>query len=519
MGIKIDITPKDLKTLQTLLKQYLPNTVVWAFGSRVKFTAKPSSDLDLVAFITNEQEMTFSLLKDAISESYLPFRVDLHNWYELPENFHKNIENSYVEIQSETKSEMPNNWKKYRLGDFAEINPRVSLKQGNEYSFVEMKDLDAMLKYVSPSAKKELKGGSKFENGDTLFARITPCLENGKICQVKNLENNLGFGSTEFLVFRGKKDISDTDFVYYLTKTDYVKNNAIQMMTGSSGRQRVEKSALENLEIFAPDLATQTQIAQILTTFDDKIELLEQMNKTLETIAQTIFKEWFVNFNFPGFDGELVEGLPKGWRKGKLGDVVEFMNGYAFKSNELLDNYSEDCYHIFKMGHIKKGGGLNIDGTKSYYKKNDATKLSKYILQKGDLLMCMTDMKGNVALLGHTALMNESNKYIVNQRVGLLRVSNSLNIDYPYLFILTNYPEFITEIRSRANSGVQVNLSTGEIKNTEIVIPSKDINKEYDSIAKHIFEKIFSNIEQIRTLTHLRDTLLPKLISGQCLKL
>lgn len=96
-------------------------------------------------------------------------------------------------------------WKTYKLGDFAEINPRISLKQGKEYSFVEMKDLDATFKYVSPSTKKELKGGAKFQNGDTLFARITPCLENGKICQVKNLENNLGFGSTEFLVLEEKK--------------------------------------------------------------------------------------------------------------------------------------------------------------------------------------------------------------------------------------------------------------------------------------------------------------------------
>jgi len=207
-------------------------------------------------------------------------------------------------------------WKTYRLGDFAEINPRISLKQGNEYSFVEMKDLDATYKYVSPSTKKELKGGSKFQNGDTLFARITPCLENGKICQVKNLVGNVGFGSTEFLVFRGKENISNSDFVYYLSRSEFVKNNAIQMMTGTSGRQRVEKSALEELEISIPDLPTQTQIAQILTSLDDKIELNLQMNQTLEAMAQAIFKEWFVNFKFPGFDGQLVDGLPKGWRMG-----------------------------------------------------------------------------------------------------------------------------------------------------------------------------------------------------------
>lgn len=158
-------------------------------------------------------------------------------------------------------------WKTYTLGEFADINPRVPLKQGNEYSFVEMKDLDSTLKFVLPSAKRVLKSGSKFQNGDTLFARITPCLENGKICQVKGLENEIGFGSTEFLVFRGKKEISDTDFVYYLTRTEFVRNNAVQMMTGTSGRQRVEKSALQDLEIIAPEsISTQKEIASILSS-------------------------------------------------------------------------------------------------------------------------------------------------------------------------------------------------------------------------------------------------------------
>ncbi|WP_298390427.1 hypothetical protein [Hydrotalea sp.] len=98
--------------------------------------------------------------------------------------------------------------------DFVEINPAIKLKAGEEYSFVEMKDLDATQKFVSPSAKRKLTGGSRFQNGDTLFARITPCLENGKICQVKNLENGVGFGSTEFLVLRGKEKVSATEFVY-----------------------------------------------------------------------------------------------------------------------------------------------------------------------------------------------------------------------------------------------------------------------------------------------------------------
>jgi len=411
-------------------------------------------------------------------------------------------------------------WKTFKLGDFAEINPKISLKQGQEYSFIEMKDLDVTFKYVSPSTKKELKGGSKFQNGDTLFARITPCLENGKICQVKNLENNLGFGSTEFLVFRGRKNVSDSDFVYYLSRSEFVMNNAIQLMTGSSGRQRVEKSTLAELEIIVPeDIYTQTQIAQILTSLDDKIELNLQMNQTLEAMAQAIFKEWFVDFNYPNATGEMIDSemgeIPKGWRVGIFDEIIEFINGYAFKSDELEKVEDIDSYAIFKMGHIKKGGGFNPTKTKDYISKNQCTKLEKYILKSGDILMCMTDMKDSTSLLGHTALMFEDEKYIVNQRVGLIRPNNNVDINYPWLYILTNSHGFISDLRNRANSGVQINLSTSEIKNTKIIIPDKETNKLFNLLTLPIFEKMKNIYFQIQTLEETRDSLLPKLMSGK----
>src|SRR5690606_13743566 len=108
-------------------------------------------------------------------------------------------------------------WKRYRFSEFVDINPRVKLDKGKEYPFVEMKDLDENKKPDFSKEKRELKGGARFENRDTLFARITPCLENGKICQVDKLEGGKGYGSTEFIVMRGKQGISDTDFVFYLS--------------------------------------------------------------------------------------------------------------------------------------------------------------------------------------------------------------------------------------------------------------------------------------------------------------
>ena len=167
------------------------------------------------------------------------------------------------------------------------------------------------------------------------------------------------------------------------------------------------------------------------------------------------------------------------------------------------------------MGDIKKGGGFNQNKTKGYFKKEDSVKISKYILKTGDLLMSMTDMKDAISLLGHTALMIYDYEYIVNQRVGLIRVNNDINIDYPFLYLLTNNKDFIANLRGRANSGVQVNLSTQAIKESLFNIPDKETNNRFNNLVKPLFEKRKHNEIQIQTLTQTRDTLLPKLMSGQ----
>ena len=318
------------------------------------------------------------------------------------------------------------------------------------------------------------------------------------------------------------KDLALPKYLFYTLKTfDLASLNV------GSAVPSLTTEVLNEILLSIPDLPTQTAIAEILSSIDDKIELNNKINQELENLAQTVFRQWFIDFEFPNENGEpykssggeMVESelgeIPKGWKVGYLEDVIEFHNGYAFTSKELESANSSESYHVFKMGHIKKGGGLNAEGTKSYFSKSKAQKLSKYVLKKGDLLMCMTDMKGNVALLGHTALMNEDDKYIVNQRVGLLRPKNDGGIDYPYLYILTNSFDFIEELRSRANSGVQVNLSTNEIKKSKILIAPKSINEKFDLITKSFYDKIFEITNENQTLRNTRDFLLPKLISGE----
>lgn len=324
--------------------------------------------------------------------------------------------------------------------------------------------------------------------------------------------------SQRLFAIRVKENISpDYMYYYFISKTFQS-----ELLARSSGTTVVgiKQTELLKTNVILPESPNeQKEIASILSSFDKKIELLKEQNQTLETMAQTIFKEWFVDFNYPNATGEMIDSemgeIPKGWRVGIFDEIIEFINGYAFKSNELEKVEDIDSYAIFKMGHIKKGGGFNPTKTKDYISKNQCTKLEKYILKSGDILMCMTDMKDSTSLLGHTALMFENEKYIVNQRVGLIRPNNNIDINYPWLYILTNSHEFISDLRNRANSGVQINLSTSEIKNTKIIIPDKEINKLFNLLTLPIFEKMKNIYFQIQTLEETRDSLLPKLMSGQ----
>ena len=401
-------------------------------------------------------------------------------------------------------------WKEYKLGDIVEINQTESLKKGTVAKKIGMDILQPYCRSIPSYSLEPYTGGTKFKNGDTIMARITPCLENGKTAMVNILEDNeIGFGSTEYIVFRAKNNITDPHFIYYLVTSDSIRNPAIKSMVGSSGRQRVQTDVVANLSINLPPLSTQQKIARILSSLDDKIELNNKINTNLEQQAGALFKNWFVDFE--PFGGK----MPEGWKVGKLSEIADYLNGYAFSSKELLNEPGENCLDVFKQGHIKKGGGFIPDGTKSWYPLSKCQKLKNYILKKGDILMAMTDMKGNVAILGNTAIMPVDDKYIVNQRVGLLRAKKELNIDYPYLYLLTNDQDFLMDLRSRANSGVQVNLSSTAIKESEVNIAPKEVYKQFNDIILPLFEKILANQQENQKLANIRDTLLPKLMNGE----
>ena len=193
--------------------------------------------------------------------------------------------------------ENKNEWKKVKLKDVIEFNPKETLKKGTLAKYVEMANLQCFQKNILKYDIKEYKGGSKFRNGDTLLARITPCLENGKTGFINFLnENEIAFGSTEYIILREKKEITDKNFIYYLAISEEFRNLAIKSMSGTSGRQRVQTDVLLETAILLPPLKVQRKIAKILSDIDEKIELNNKINDNLEKQAQLIFKSWFLEF-------------------------------------------------------------------------------------------------------------------------------------------------------------------------------------------------------------------------------
>ena len=396
-------------------------------------------------------------------------------------------------------------WKEYKLGDFMEFNPKISLKKDTVARKITMDLLVPHSRDIYSWTYEPYSGGAKFQNGDTIMARITPCLENGKHAFISLLdENEIAYGSTEYIVIRGKKGISDNLFVYYLTHFPSFKDAAIKSMVGTSGRQRAQVDVLENLTMKLPPLPEQKRIANILTRLDDKIAVNKQINDNLEQQAQALFKSWFVDFE-PFRDQPFVESelgmIPEGWRVGKVGDVCKLENGFAFKS----DSYSSvGNYKIITIKNVQDG----------YLDTNDANQLTSIPtkmpnscnLKIGDILVSLT---GNV---GRCCFVTEDN-LLLNQRVAKIRPYEKGN--WGYLYSLFRMPVFKDRMISIARGTAQANLSPIETAKLTIIIPPSDILIRYSSFAADYYQKIISNMIQSGTIATIRDTLLPRLMSGE----
>jgi len=479
----IDVRPDFWEIVRNILKKHVPQHEVWAFGSCVKWTAKEYSDLDLA--IITEKPLPFSTsaaLREDFSESDLPWRVDFLDWATTGESFREVVARDKVVVQTaEQWPTMTSEWRKTLLGEVFEVNPSRSLKRGSIAPFIPMEALPQHARSVERIAVREYTGsGMRFRNGDTLVARITPCLENGKTAFVSGLpDNQVAHGSTEYIVLSGKQGETDSLFAYYLARTPEFRQYAINHMEGTSGRQRVSASTIKQYPVDLPPLAEQQAIAHILGTLDDRIDNLRQSNATLEAMARALFKSWFVDFDgVPPEDMQASElGLiPKGWRVGTLADLCELKYGKALKATERRD------------GKIPVYGSGGITG---YHDEALVTKPTIIVGRKGTV--------GTLYWQSGPCFPIDTTFY-VEPKV-------SLNFCY--------YAMMRMGLRHLNTDAAVPGLNRNNAYRQTVVIPSTEALEKWTAVVSMIRTRMDIADHQSRTLTQLRDTLLPRLISGR----
>lgn len=338
---------------------------------------------------------------------------------------------------------------------------------------------------------------TEFQENDILISNIRPYFK--KIWKA----DRRGCCSNDVLCIRANYNV-DAEFLYYLLSQDLF---FAYVMSGANGSKmpRGDKQQIMNWEIELPsEKEDQRRIASILSSLDRKIELNNKINADLEEMAQAIFKNWFVDFE-PFKDGKFVDSelgmIPEGWKVGTIGDIVEFQNGFTFSSKDFSENGE---YKIITIKSVQDGC-LVTEGSSKVTEY--PTKMPAYCkLQSGDILLSLT---GNV---GRCCLVTETN-LLLNQRVAKIKAKECYDNSFSYaLFRLKKTKELLISI-SRGTA--QANLSPVEASKLPMVIPSEDARKSFSMISDSIMNKIISiHIENSR-ISLLRDTLLPRLMSGE----
>lgn len=380
-------------------------------------------------------------------------------------------------------------WKEVTLGDFMQCNPKRTIKKGQKARKITMDLLIPHSKTIRNWNYEPYSGGAKFQNGDTIMARITPCLENGKHAFVSILnKGEIAYGSTEYFVFCGKEDVSDNDFVYYLTKTPLFRDTAIKSMVGSSGRQRAQMDVLENLKMLVPkDISDQRRIASILSSLDRKIELNNKINADLEEMAQAIFKNWFVDFE-PFKNGKFVDSelgmIPEGWKVGSLGDFCNVFTGKK-NTNQAIE---KGLYPFFSCAPEPLAS-------------NDAIFNGKAII-----------IAGNGSYTGRTSFYNGGFDLYQRTYACTIREQDKENL---MIFFYHMMKQFFEPTKMGGTRGSSIPyIVMGDI--TQQKFPySKDWLIRFSNIANSMMDRKLRIDKENSRLSLLRDTLLPRLMSGE----
>ena len=502
MAKQLDLPHHYRQHLELLLRKHLPTVEVWAYGSRVNGQSHDSSDLDLVLRSPDLQPIpAYSLVSfsEALRESTIPFLVEAHDWARLPESFHPEIEREHLVLVAaasrpldQQNSGMEAEWRELCWGDLATLEYGRALRGHN-----------------SRTGPIQVFG----TNGPIGWHDIALCSYPSVVIGRKGAYRGVHYSAEPFFVidtaFYLKPKVElDTRWAYYQLLTQDING-----LDSGSAIPSTRREDFYDLPVQVPPLPEQRTIAQILGTLDDKIELNRRMNETLEEWARTIFKDWFVDFGpvrakLEGRDTGLPEHLaalfpdrlveselgeiPEGWRVGTVGECFNLTMGQS-PPGSTYNEHSEGL--PFFQGRSDFGF--------RYPENRKFCTAPTRIAQPGDTLVSVRAPVGDINMAWE--------RCCIGRGVAALR-HKSTTVSFSYYSTWT----IQRELQAYEDTGTVFGaINKGQFEALRVIEPSPDIVATFDSYAQPLDRKIRSNTAESRTLTALRDTLLPKMMSGE----
>lgn len=441
---------------------------------------------------------------------------------------------------------------KSKITEIVEFNPLRIIKRGTIAPFIDMAALREHQRDITNFSEREFSGsGSRFKNGDTLFARITPCLENGKTAKVNALIlGDVAHGSTEFIVMTANSPEYDEDYVYYLACLPEFRAFAEARMEGTSGRQRVSWQALSDFSFAFPPPEQRKVIGSILRKIDDKIDLNRRINQTLEAMTQSIFKSWFVDFDLVKakataiqegrdpiraamsaisgksdaeldtlpqeqyqqlaatsklFPYEMEESelgeIPRYWKRVPLSTMIQLIGGGTPKRSEA--EYWGGDVPWFSVRDVPNDGDVWTIDTDEKITMLGLQKSSTKLLPIGTTIISARGTVGKLAMVGKEMAMNQSCYGVVG--------ANGVESCFNYF----NLKRAVKTLQQNTHGAVFDTITQSTFETVFCVRPLNEQLKAFELQAQPLLDEIRSRVIQSQTLADLRDTLLPKLISGE----
>ena len=526
----IDLNPKHLKTIQYILAEYIPAYEVRAFGSRVKWTAKDYSDLDIAVVGSKPLSLRQrGQLAEAFEESNLPIRVDILDWQSISEGFKKVIAEQYEVIQEAQpvnqkaeligiygKREVESEWQVKVFSDCATlIRENVSPSDLGDTPYIGLEHIgESTLSLVGTGVASSVTSTkSRFRQNDILFGKLRCYFR--KVVRVPFD----GICSTDIWVTRAKEGV-DQGFLFYCMASQSFVDFAD---SGSIGTRmpRTQWEWVSRYKIPLPPLPEQRRIAHILGTLDDKIELNRQTNETLEATARAIFKSWFIDFDPvkakmeghepPFMDTETAALFPSALQNSPSGKVPE-----GWKVVPLPEVIEVNPRRVLKKGSIAPYlpmQNLPTQGHRPYeWIDREFSSGTKFI--NGDTLLaritpCLENGKtGFVDFLDTDEVGWGSTEYIV------LRPKPPLPVEFAYYLARSDDLRMFAIHNMTGSTGRQ-RVPASCFDYYEFAVPTTPVVQRFGEIVKPFMKKIRENSEQSHTLAQTRDTLLPKLLSGE----